>query len=87
MQMHSLNGEEYGAEQTTDKAHSELASLGGLLSGGKGGGTFADISQEWERVCHGRRAKKARMTTVHVAGVGQVRSFATARAIQSWNAV
>jgi len=70
LQTRELQGASYG--EGNARKPCDLKHLEGLLNDGSGGGTFADISDEWARVRNGKRAKKARLTTEWVTGVGEV---------------
>ena len=72
LNMRELQGQRFGEDKDKEKAKSAMRDLEGLLSGGGGPSTLADIDEQWRQVQQGKRQQKSRMSTVHVAGVGKV---------------
>jgi len=70
LNMRELQGESFGEKNEKDK--SAVRDLEGLLSGGGGPSTLADIDEQWRQVQQNKRKQKSRMSTVHVTGVGKV---------------
>jgi len=73
LSLRALQGCSYGESGSQSKpgsaaGASDIESLAGML----GGGTIADINDAWEKVSNGKRKGKSRMSTVKVAGVGEV---------------
>jgi len=70
LNMRELQGESFGEKKEKDK--SAVRDLEGMLSGGGGASTLADIDEQWRAVQQNKRQHKSRMSTVHVVGVGKV---------------
>ena len=70
LNMRELQGQSFGEKKEKDK--SAVRDLEGLLSGGGGPSTLADIDEQWRQVQQNKRVHKSRMSTVHVTGVGKV---------------
>ena len=70
LNMRELQGQSFG--ETKEKDKSAVRDLEGLLSGGGGPSTLADIDEQWRQVQQNKRQHKSRMSTVHVTGVGKV---------------
>ena len=69
--LRQLQGATYGDEAGGAKPKGEnrdLKHLGAMF----GGGTIADIGEAWETLSKSKRSHKSRMSTVKVAGVGDV---------------